>query len=353
MRGTWNLIFILSVFAGINAQCNDDSSVLLSAPDCQQALESASSQSPQPLSSALSANPYLQRLFFTRLLATPRIEVKEFDSPKVAPVLSALAEGNRRTQMETAAKVRGVLSNMGMGLDVRTMLYPASGLDSVAPFMILPHLESVIAFDSHPFRDTKREEPIEARFGPIDLPGGFNQVEDVTTAKFTSDFLIGRLLSQFPSARILKVIGIRPSAQQVPAHRDFFPHGVIVFDQGPDTTVQTFVHLQVSTRTLRQMEYTQEDQSELLNRISELDYQAILRKGAMVYFQQDSTQAAVRPLVEKLFYRNGLWIDGDQSEGIPGLRQLAKSWKLTLPIRRATSTPLKGFGYGNVEIMDF
>jgi hypothetical protein len=60
-----------------------------------------------------------------------------------------------------------------------------------------------------------------------------------------------------------------------------------------------------------------------------LKYQAVLRKGAMLFFSQkrvDDTYVAY-PFIQKLATTGGLWIDGDQDpyKGIPDLPTIVNS----------------------------
>jgi hypothetical protein len=135
------------------------------------------------------------------------------------------------------------------------------------------------------------------------------------------------------------------------------PHGFVLFDQGEGTPQRSYIHFSEASGsgTVRPRSSTN-----ILERLSHEPFDAVLRKGAMDFFDSVETQAEIQRLMVNLISRQGLWIDGDSMESDgenisvrrKNLPQLLDSWGLRLQIQM-NRTQIEGFGYGLVEFVRF
>lgn len=258
--------------------------------------------------------------------------------------------------------------------DVRSLIYPASGFDSSTPFQIIEDLRLVIGIDDHTFFSRPIGAAVEPDVGPEDhsepfLPPGSNQVVHqnqgfthytrADSVRSFADVIVGRILDLSPNVRIREVRGFFPAHFREQSRWNEMPHGLVVFDFGEGTPVRTYVHLQVETSRSKGERATSPAGHAILERLSELDFDALLAKGSQGFFAPSESNKAARALVSALVQRNGLWLDGNGaamtsvSFSPTGIRNLLSTWRLESSSCPLIRTNIRGFGYGQFEYCRF
>lgn len=314
---------------------------------CQNMLTQALIISPSEV--VFSDQSLFEYLFGHSLISETNLPFLHFK-----PALSTLGEHSLKRQREVSSKVAAAIKGFQPKKEIRTLIYPAAGFDSASPFRILPELLNVIAVDSHPFHSGIENTPIVPSYGPGDQSRGFTLVSHVTANSSISTVVLGRLILQFPNIRIHKIVGVHADIIHMAKQSGSYDHGIIIFDNGPQTPLRTYTHLRIPTQQTSLIERS--PPLAIIDRLSSLPFQALLRKGSMLFYQQESQ--AARPLVEALIKNGGLWIDGDQNRMsyqnmTPDLSEILAEWGYMFSDHRRLTTEIDGFGYGNVDLIDF
>lgn len=218
----------------------------------------------------------------------------------------------------------------GASLRPRSLLYMASGQDSITPFMMFSSIESVVAVDVYPFFES-REQLVPGR-GIVNSEAQFDRWDMVSESKTMAEGLVGRILMAFPRARIREIKLFTDYQNQ----KDGLPlrHGLIVWDEGENTPVRRILYLQslddlisahasqtsVTSTRLYSIRLSFQKPA-FLEALLKTKFDALLAKGSMAAY---GFETAVRIRVNsdagpgmgsmlwKKFYQNGgLIVDAD------------------------------------------
>ncbi len=314
---------------------------------CEDILKQALINNPSD-ASAFDRNLF-EYLFESQFISETKIPHLHF-----RPTLTPIGETSLRRQNEASAKVSRAIKSFLPSNQIRTLIYPAAGFDSASPFRILPELRNVIAVDSHPFHSGIENTPIVPSYGPGDQSRGFTLVSHVTDSASISNVVLGRLILLFPNIRIHKIAGVHAGLLEIAKDTGAYDHGFIIFDNGPNTPLRTYTHLRIRTEHNGPIERS--PPNPIIQKLAKLPFQALLRKGSMLFYQQESQ--AARPLIEALIKNGGLWIDGDQNRNshqnmTPDLYEIIARWGYMFTDHRRHTTEIDGFGYGRVDLIEF
>lgn len=302
--------------------------------------------------------PGVSRAQLEHWVGTSELDFVEFPVDSRQVNVNGLARISVTRQRDSHQELRTRLRQQSSTvLGVKRMFYPAAGVDSATPFMILPGLQTAVAIDDDLFANRHIKRTLRPDFGPSDALRGFTWVGNFKSYDDVVDILVGRLLVHVPNVRIRQVVGFGPRRQNRVSNSLFLPHGYVVFDQGEGTPIRSYVHLNEAGSPFAPVHSRS---SGIFKRLSYERFDVVLRKAAMEFFDSAETEAEIQRLLTNLISNRGLWIDGDSMENDGenlsqqrrNLIQMLSDWGLQHSIK-VTQTDIDGFGYGHVGFVRF
>lgn len=236
-----------------------------------------------------------------------------FDIQLLQQQLPLLRE-QRESTLGTAEKVAESIRRISPEFAAKTVLYPAAGYDLDTVFKVFPDASLVVGIDNHPFV-ANTENPLVSTFPSHD----FRHVTSFESMDHEDSILLRgleRLAVRFPNLRVRKVkfyISNHGATKQKQNDHMIFSdserrarhrvHGLIEFDQGDNTRVQQYVHIDAvidqNSKTLRPF----------LKEISKTQFNGLLLKGAMRRFWL--SEEPFRSWMVSLYQRDSIFVDAD------------------------------------------